>query len=267
MAHRLLWATDIHLNFADRTARAAFLDAARAHRPDGLVLSGDIAEAPTVVRCLKLLEMTIDAPVYFVLGNHDFYRGSMAGVRAAVRDLVREAPRLHWLNDAGVLSLTDETALIGHDAWADGRFGDFYASRIELNDFHHIEELTTTDKAARLAQMQALADEAAAHFRAVLPQALENHRHVIVATHVPPFREACRRNGHIWSADWLPFFTCKAVGEVLKEAMLRHPHHHLTVLCGHIHSANEVDILPNLKIFTGAAEYRAPKPQKLLEIA
>ena len=266
MAPRLLWATDIHLNFADRTARAAFLDAARAHRADGLILSGDIAEATTVVRCLKLLEKVLDAPVYFVLGNHDFYRGSLAGVRAAMRSLVREVPDLHWLNDAGVISLTNKTALIGHDAWADGRFGDFYASPIELNDFYHIEELTTMDKTARLAQMQTLADEAADHFRAVLPQALAHHRHVIVATHVPPFREACQRNGHIWSADWLPFFTCKAVGEVLRDAMLRHPEHQLTVLCGHIHRANEVDILPNLKVFTGAAEYRAPKPQKLLEI-
>ena len=266
MPLRLLWATDIHLNHTDRAGRAAFLQAARAHNPNGLLLSGDIAEAPTLERCLHFIEKALACPIYFVLGNHDFYRGSIAGVRATVRRLVHETPRLHWLNDAEVLPLTDNTALIGHDSWADGRLGDFHASPIELNDFHHIEELTTLHKPTRLMRMQTLADEAAAHFNAVLPHALKHHRHVIAVTHVPPFREACQRNGHIWNTDWLPFFACKAVGEVLKTTMKAHPHHQLTVLCGHTHHATEVDILPNLKVFTGAAEYRHPQPQKLLEI-
>ena len=263
---RLVWATDIHLNHADRAGRAAFLHAARAHHPDGLLLSGDIAEAPTLERCLGFIEKALACPIYFVLGNHDFYRGSIASVRAEVRRLVRERPRLHWLNDAGVLPLTDNAALIGHDGWADGRHGDFYASPIELNDFHHIEELTTPHKPARLARMQTLADEAAAHFATVLPRALELHRHVIAVTHVPPFPEACQRNGHTWNDDWLPFFSCKAVGEVLATVMKAHPAQHLTVFCGHTHHATEADILPNLKVYTGGAEYRHPQPQKLLEV-
>lgn len=40
--------------------------------------------------------------------------------------------------------------------------------------------------------------------------------------HVPPFREASWHQGRISDDDWLPHFTCKAVGDVLREAMVAH---------------------------------------------
>ena len=46
-------------------------------------------------------------------------------------------------------------------------------------------------KSERLAKLHALGDEAADHFRAVLREALSRFRHVVVLTHVPPFRESC----------------------------------------------------------------------------
>ena len=61
---------------------------------------------------------------YFVLGNRNFYRGSIASVRAMVRDLCLEVPGLHWMPDAGVVPLSAETSLVGHDVCADGRIGD-----------------------------------------------------------------------------------------------------------------------------------------------
>jgi hypothetical protein len=58
--------------------------------------------------------------------------------------------------------------------------------------------------------------------------------------------------------DWLPFFTCGAAGEVLRDAMATRPDATMTVLCGHTHGAGEATILPNLRVLTGAAEYGAP---------
>src|SRR5437764_11589677 len=127
-------------------------------------------------------------PIYFVLGNHDFYRGSIAGVRAGVEALDARSPRLHWLPRTGVVGLTPETALVGHDGWADGRFGDYGRSEVLLNDYLLIEELAGLDERERLLHLNALGDKAAAHFRAVLPAALSRSRRVIVLTHVPPFR-------------------------------------------------------------------------------
>lgn len=88
--------------------------------------------------------------------------------------------------------------------------------------------------------------------RARLPQALSEFQHVIFATHVPPFREACWHRGKISDDDWLPHFTCKAVGDVLLEIMKENPDRKLIVLCGHTHGAGEAQQLPNLKVLTGA---------------
>jgi predicted phosphodiesterase len=78
----LAWLTDIHLDFVDAAGRAALAAAVGAERPDGVVVTGDIATAPTVLELLDELGAAIGAPLWFVLGNHDFYRGSIADVRA-----------------------------------------------------------------------------------------------------------------------------------------------------------------------------------------
>jgi hypothetical protein len=111
-----------------------------------------------------------------------------------------------------------------------------------------------------------LGDAAAAHFRRVLPAALATHHHVYVVTHVPPFQDACLYEGEASSVFSLPHFSCKAVGDVLYEIMLAHPHHRMTVLCGHTHSAADVQILENLRVTAGAAEYGRPMVQPILEI-
>ena len=84
-------------------------------------------------------------------------------------------------------------------------------------------------------------------------------------THVPPFREACWHEGQISDDAWLPHFACKAVGDRLTALARAHPEHTLTVLCGHTHSAGVAWILPNLKVYTGAAEYGNPIVQRVLE--
>ena len=104
------------------------------------------------------------------------------------------------------------------------------------------------------------------HFRNVLPDALEQFEHVLVVTRVPPFRESCWHEGRIWDDDWLPHFACKAVGDVLADIMKRWPNRQMTVLCGNTHGAGEAQLLPNLKVLAGGAEYGRPAVQRIIEI-
>ncbi len=207
-------------------------------------------------------------PVAFVLGNHDFYRGSIAGVRAAVRELCRDVPNLRWMPDAGVVPLTDTTCLVGHDGWGDGRLGNYRGSDVLPSDFGLIAEFDGPEEDAgeRLAKLNAFGDEAATHFRAVLPGALARFEHVVALTHVPPFREACWYRGRTSGDDWLPFFTCKAAGDALAEAMVAAPGRKMTVLCGHTHGAGEAQVLPNLRVLTGGAVYGEPRVQRVLDL-
>ena len=263
---RLVWATDIHLNLADREAIDRFMLSIIRAEPEAILIGGDTGVASSVADDLDQILMPIECPVYFVLGNHDFYGGSIGEVRSRIRRSVLASSDLHWLNDSGLVHLTAETGLIGHDSWADGRCGDFYGSPVKLNDFELIEDLKNLDKPAQLERMQLLADEAAEHFRAVLPQAIQAHRHILVLVHVPPFREATRYRGRISDDNWVPFFSCKVVGDVLVEAMEHNPDHHMLVLCGHSHGSSEVSILPNLRVLTGGAVYHLPAIQPVLEI-
>ena len=256
---RIAWLTDLHLNFVGLDDVENLCRQIRDERADAVVISGDISEAPDLESSLEHLDRQIERPIYFVLGNHDFYRSRITEVRSRIAALCARSPRLHWLNEAGVVALSAETGLIGHDGWADGRFGNYVGSDVILNDYWLIEELAHLNPGARLEQLHALGDAAAEHFRCVLPEAIARFRNVIAVTHVPPFREACWHRGRISGDDWLPHFACKAVGDALLETMSAHPDRELLVLCGHTHSSGEVRILPNLRVQTGGAEYGRPK--------
>jgi Icc protein len=73
-----------------------------------------------------------------------------------------------------------------------------------LNDWGLINEFSGIyeDRYERLAKLYALGDEAADHFRTVLPDALRRFRHIVVLTHVPPFRDACWHEGRISNDGW-----------------------------------------------------------------
>jgi 3',5'-cyclic AMP phosphodiesterase CpdA len=261
---RLAWITDPHLDFVGRGQAQALCNDVNGLAPDAAVITGDVATADTLGRALGLLDEHLEAPVFFVLGNHDFYGGAVGAVRDAVRRQVAQARRLTYLSAAGVCRLSDRTCLVGHDGWADGRFGNWRRSTLELNDYRLIADLR--NRHTRLETMQRLADEAAAHLRSVLPHALAAYSDVIVATHVPPFREASRHAGAIADDNGLPHFSSRVVGEALTDAALAFPDRRLLVLCGHTHDAAAVDVLPNLTVLAGAATYRAPAVQRVLEL-
>lgn len=262
---KAIWITDVHFEFLDRTAILDFLQTIRQENPNVLLVGGDIGQASSIVSYLREMETRMECPIYFVLGNHDYYKGSIYSVRLAVNELVSTSRSLYWLNQAGVVCLSEDTALIGHDSWCDGRLGDFHGSSVVLNDFKLIEELVGVTSGKLLDVLNKLGDEAAEYFKEILPQALQKHHHIIVLTHVPPFTEAAWYNGRYCDDEWLPFFACQAVGDVLKKTMMQNPDRTMTVLCGHTHSSGESEILPNLHVFTGGANYGKPRIQRTLE--
>src|SRR5262245_51010310 len=132
---RLAWATDIHLDFLDDEGVRRFAAELAAPRADALLLSGDLSHAEHLEHHLRLLGQGVPGPIYYVLGNHDYYGSSIAAVRQAVQELGARRPRLCWLPAAGVVRLTDRTALVGCDGWADARLGSPDTTRVVLNDF------------------------------------------------------------------------------------------------------------------------------------
>ncbi len=259
---RAVWLTDLHLNFVAPGDVDRFLARVERDKPDWVFIGGDIAEAHDVCEYLSRIAARLSGRIAFVLGNHDFYRGSIARVRAAVADLCRDEPRLVYLNDVEAIEIAPNVGLVGHDGWADARVGDYDRSDVMLNDYLLIEELAVADKADRRALLNARGDEAAAHIRRVLPLALDRFEQVVLLTHVPPLREACWHAGHLSDDEWAPHFTCLAVGHAILEIMPHWPQRRLTVLCGHTHSPGECRPLENVHILTGEAMYGLPNVQR-----
>jgi len=261
---RIAWLTDIHLEFVSTEAALAFIDQIAASSPDLVLIGGDMGTARNLSFFLRAFDERIQCPAFFVLGNHDFYHGSLEQIHSLAEEISDSFQWLRWLTRQGIVEITNSTCLLGHDSWADGRLGNRSSSQVELNDYYLIEEFAGLSRQERYRKMADLGDLAAEHFRRWLPLACADYRNILLLTHVPPFREACWHEGSISDDEFLPHFTCKAVGDALRATMLRYPQTDLTVLCGHTHGRGEVDILPNLHIKTGGAEYGQPEIQEMM---
>ncbi len=258
--------TDIHLNFLEPPEVEAFCERVRQTRADAVMLTGDISEARDVGERLAGLAAAIDRPIYFVLGNHDFYGGSIWQVREQVRATCEHVPNLHFLTGSPPIELMPGVGLVGHDGWADARFGDYERSFIMMNDYKLIAELAGVYKAERWPLLKALGDQSAAELRKSLLPAVARFPRVLVATHLPPVREACWHEGQISNDEWAPHFTCKAIGDLLLEVAEARPDRRLEVYCGHTHSPGVTRPRPNLVIHTGGSQYGRPEVQQVINL-
>lgn len=267
MPTRLVWVTDPHLNHAPLPAWERWIGAVASAQPvAGVVITGDISEADDVVFELERIAGELAVPIYFVLGNHDFYRSSIAQTRQNVIAASRGHPCLNYLADCDPIRVDDGVYLIGEDGWGDATQGDYENSLVRLNDFALIEDFAHSDP-SRWKQM--LVQQGAASAERLtdkLSQLPEDTQQIVVATHVPPFCESCWYEGKTTDQNWAPFFVCGSVGQVLEQASQARPHCTLTVLCGHTHHAGVAHIRDNLIVYTGAAQYGSPQVEGVLEI-
>ena len=265
---KLIWLTDIHLNFLDSDSRKVFYQTIVQSNGDMILISGDIAEAPSVIALLDEMVQSIQKPIYFVLGNHDYYRGQIDEVREAMVRLTNKKNKLYWLPAVGIKKLNNDTILLGQDGWADGRLGDYANSQVALVDSRLIADLFQAKimgKFHLLDKMQQLADKDAAALQESILEAIgENPKRIVILTHVPPFEEACLYNGKISADDWLPYFSSKATGDVLISAAKENKHIQFLVLCGHTHGEANYQALGNLLVRVGKAEYSHPQIQNVL---
>ena len=263
---RLAWMSDIHLNFLDEYGLRSFLLILSLYKVDGWLISGDIGTSSNVINFLDLLMDSLDQPIYFVLGNHDFYGSSMSKTTDAVKKFVENKPRLIWLTWAEYQNLGSGIALVGDDGWGDARLGHAYETSTMLNDFFHIQELCGLSRKNLVEKLKQLGDESVLRIKSKLIAAAENNNKVIVVTHVPPFGEAARNERQLSKDDYLPWYSCKVMGDLLLDCADTYPNVNFLVVCGHTHGASEYHPRPNLEILTAGAEYFVPKVDRILEL-
>jgi len=253
---RFGWISDIHLDFLDKDKRETFYSMLDTAFVDVLLVGGDIGESDNIREFLTTLAKRAHVPVYFVLGNHDYYGSSIKATHRFIKILSSQIENLHYLSAMDkIIELSSKTALIGHDGWADLQYGNFAHSSVWMRDYDEIAELKGLKKPELPPVMEGLAQEAADHIRPLLTEAFAKYQHILILTHLPPFQEACWHEGKISDDEWLPHFTCKAMGDVIRELCEKNPTKSCQVLCGHTHGSGKARILNNLVVFTKGAEY------------
>lgn len=267
---KLAWLTDIHLNFITTESRQKYYESILATDSDALLISGDIAEAPSLSDILNEMVGQIKKPIYFIVGNHDYYRGSVNEVRKELTELSTANANLFWLPASGMQQLPNNTILLGQDGWADGRLGDYQNSSVSLNDSLIIADLFQEKLLSRqhlLQKMQALADSDASALENDLNQAVKQQpQKIIILTHVPPFKEVSQHMGQMNDDNYLPYFSSKAIGDVLMSVAIVNSSIDFLVLCGHTHSDTEYQPRTNLIVKVGKAENYKPEIQEIISL-
>ena len=172
----IAWATDVHLTMLERPDVDRFCREVGGSGAECLLLGGDISEAKDLIRWLEYLDERLGPPIYFVLGNHDYYGSDIETVHRRVRAL--SSSGLQWLPDAGCIRLSAEVGLVGHGGWGDMRLGDVERFMI-LTDYLAIADLSAavdrddllsgfTQRGPLRQKMAALGDAAAASLRPAL---------------------------------------------------------------------------------------------------
>jgi 3',5'-cyclic-AMP phosphodiesterase len=233
---------------------------------DGLVITGDISEGDDVVFELRRLAEAVNQPIFFVLGNHDFYQSSIALTRQRVMEICREHPLLTYLTDAQPICLSDGCYLVGDDGWGDATIGDYDRSPIQLNDFRLIADFHGFPSQTWKTRLQHEGQACAERLEQKLKQLPDDASQVLVITHVPPYRESCWYEGRTTDDLWAPFFVCGAVGDVLQEFAISRPDIQITTLCGHTHHAGIAQVSSNHCVYTGAAEYGVPRVESVVSV-
>lgn len=266
----LAWISDPHLNLTTQS-RIKNLCKEISHEDDciGIVITGDIAESDSVLTHLITLKKEIDLPIYFVLGNHDYYNSSIIEV---YNNLNANLPaNINWLTDCDFIRISSSVAIVGHDNWWDGRAGSLDSmglldGLIMAPDYTLIKDVAWKNKEDRFVKLREMADDSADKIIGKLSCAFRENDEIILCVHVPPFEQSCEHNGKKMANNWLPHFCHKKLGDMLIELMKTRQNKKLTVLAGHTHESTVYRPLKNLKVKVASANYFKPKVYKFIKI-
>ena len=252
------WLSDTHLDMVESSWFDALCSEIRDSDAQAVWLTGDIATGIDVCDWLVQIHHQTALPVYFVLGNHDYYHSSFQDVDQKIQEVLLRHEGIVWMDDKDFVVLGEKTNLIGVGGWGDARAGDFHHTPIRINDHRLIQDLSNISRDEIYHRLLSRGSMMANRLSEQLFRCMDAQT-IWVLTHVPPFEEACWYKGKVGDPNWTADFVCVAVGEVLERFALEHPEKNIHVLCGHGHNRGIVHKQRNLVVHTAAAEYRKPR--------
>lgn len=270
---RLAWATDVHLDFITNPQRPfysiknmnVFCGLLSKQNPDAVLFTGDISLSNLLINHLDDIESHLQIPVYFVLGNHDFWGSNFNAVRKKVTSFCNQSQYMNYLSTMSYVMLNKDVALVGHDGWYDALNGDFRNSSFIMNDWSNIGDFANVlsrqtinyDSLLMISRNQAsiASYHISLNVKSVISE--KSPSKIIIATHVPPFVECLNSQ-----TEYFPWYSSKLMGDTILQIAKNNPSVQFEILSGHCHKNYQGNILPNLLFKSGQAEYGNPFPQQ-----
>lgn len=257
---KIAFCSDLHLNFIPKNEIINFANKITDTGCDILLISGDIAESQSLDECLSLLANTFCKPIYYVLGNHCYYKSS-------IKDTINYCNKYlntGYLNfmDNRIVKINNEITLIGQNIFYDLSVGNLTGD-FDIADFDQIKDFKPLMyPKQRLDYFQNKAREDAINLHNLIEEAVNYSKKIIYLAH-PPLDEDISFYGDRKSPSYsIGYFCNKIVGDKLKEMASKYLNIDFLALTGHSHyrASYEVD---NLKMYVAAAKYYEPNIEKI----
>jgi predicted phosphohydrolase len=266
----LLFLNDLHLNcLSVPNATKEFFQYINLENPSasGLIIGGDISTSDMLPEHLKQISQGFPKPIYFVLGNHDYWGSSFARVDTKVKELIKKYPNLHWLNKETII-LDNNISIVGVGGWYDAYYGNTN-SKVILNDWFNIVDLMsgTNNRDILIQLIRERADQQAKILGKSLKDVCQSNADtILIVTHIPPYEEASFYKGEISDRESLPWYTSANIGAEIDRYAEHFPDKTFIVLCGHTHYRGIYTRRDNLKIYSGESRYGYPGLSGWLDI-
>jgi len=237
-----VWAADLHFNSA-RTSPFQFGSSLAQRFPNakGLILTGDISVSHRVASDLKDLHFGFGKPIYFVLGNHDYWDSSFRSADNLVREIHND---ILYLQSDFPVDLGNSVQMVGVSGWYDAGYGE--PGEVLMEDFYRIADLKKDPVAASRKRAEFMAAKLVSKIEFALSTGCEK---LVIVTHIPPFEALAKE------ADHLAWYGSKVLGDcILKHAP---SFKEVLVLCGHTHFAQKY-VIGNILAYSGEAKRVLP---------
>lgn len=249
---KFTWVSDPHLNHMAHTLSA--IDYIVENTNETLLVGGDMYSAVNLLGVFTTLLDELKAKkkqAYAVLGNHDFYGGSIQEVRNNLKGFKNSIFEPSLRRTPVFLG---DLAIVGTGGVGDATRGCQDPSKLRLNDEVYIKELTIAEENGQLkSELLRLSNEHALYLTSLLNQTSSQSK-IIILTHVAPWPEASWHEGKIGDAAGLARFCWGLGGEVIDSYSTAYPEKEIVVLCGHGHSAG-IYRNSNYTCHTAGAQY------------
>lgn len=255
MSNLFLWHTDTHLGLMPWT-KVNFIYRIIKDNPKAIFLTGDISTGMITPIDLAFLASCVKCPIYFVLGNHDYYFSSFSKIHDKVRRVCEEYPNLIWLTESEPIEITKEKVLIGTEGWYDASFGNPKYLRATF-DWIFIEELRCLPSMSkRIEKFKELSQQSCVIIENKLKKCVEKgYKEIYILTHFPPWKESTHHIGTFFEKFWLPYNVNGQLGKTIEDIMKYHKEINVIVLAGHTHKEGWASPYKNVRCHVGAGNY------------